>query len=87
MPYPLGCCMMNGIGDGRRRAVTLATSPTPLAPTPEKTASASSMNLNLQVADIRIHGDLVFGDIVIEKAARSRIDLTRLAQSRANAPD
>src|ERR1700679_2602183 len=43
--------------------------------------------LDLQRPYVRIHGNLVFGDIVVQEATEARIDLARFAQSRADSPD
>ena len=42
---------------------------------------------HLAAAHVGVHGDLVFGDVVVEEAAEAGIDFAAFGQRRADAPD
>src|SRR6185295_13790439 len=43
--------------------------------------------IHLEAADIGVHRHLVFGDVVVEEAAKAIVDLALLAERGADAPD
>src|SRR5277367_1208674 len=84
--YSLTCCMVHGIRDGGRRANTCNLAH-PFGANAAKDGVRLVNEFDLQRADVCLHGHLIRGDIVVEESTVARINFTRLAESRADAPD
>jgi transposase len=80
------CCMVHGIRDGGRRANTCNLAH-PFGANAAEDGVRLVNEFDLQLADVCVHGHLILGDIVVEESAVARINFTRLAESRADAPD
>ena len=84
--YSPARCMVHGIPDSGRRGDRCD-----LTDTFGANAGEDGVRLvdkfDLQVADVCIHSDLILGDIVVEEATITRINLTCLAKRRADPPD
>ena len=66
---------------------TMPISPMPLIPSGLTCSSALRDQQHLHLRHVRIHRDVVFREVVVDVARRMRVDLGRLEQRRAEAPD